>query len=366
MAFIGRPPAFDRLDNKVGSARLAKRWSHRTCTTRWQIDIARTACLLMSVHIAWRRRAWSRSAKQVGERRYRESFGRYYEDFEVGDIYEHRPGRTITRDRQHLVHAADDEHAPAALRRGVRAGTPSSAAASSPRRFTVSLMVGMSVTDVSQKAIANLGWTDIKLHASGVRRRHALCRERGAGQARVEVAARRRHRHRAHRPARTRTARWCAPSTARCWCSGAATRSKTRRTTDGQHHERRQRAHARAHRKKRRDPRRHRALAGARRAPARARARARRHLSGRDGRADEGARPVRRHHRAPNTAGSACRRTTYARIVAAGLRGVDVAHRHLQLAPDHGGVRAALRHRGAEARATCRASRPARCAAASR
>jgi len=29
--------------------------------------------------------------------------------------------------------------------------------------FTVSLIVGMSVSDVSQKAIANLGWTDIKL-----------------------------------------------------------------------------------------------------------------------------------------------------------------------------------------------------------
>ena len=34
--------------------------------------------------------------KAVGERRYRESFGRYFEDFEVGDVYEHRPGRTIT------------------------------------------------------------------------------------------------------------------------------------------------------------------------------------------------------------------------------------------------------------------------------
>ena len=29
--------------------------------------------------------------------------------------------------------------------------------------FTVAVIVGMSVTDVSQKAIANLGWTDIKL-----------------------------------------------------------------------------------------------------------------------------------------------------------------------------------------------------------
>jgi acyl dehydratase len=36
------------------------------------------------------------TVKKVGENRYRESFGRYYEDFVVGDIYEHRPGRTIS------------------------------------------------------------------------------------------------------------------------------------------------------------------------------------------------------------------------------------------------------------------------------
>lgn len=34
--------------------------------------------------------------KQVGPNRYRETYGRYYEDFTVGDVYEHRPGRTIT------------------------------------------------------------------------------------------------------------------------------------------------------------------------------------------------------------------------------------------------------------------------------
>ena len=33
---------------------------------------------------------------QIGPQRYRESFGRYYDDFNVGDVYEHRPGRTIT------------------------------------------------------------------------------------------------------------------------------------------------------------------------------------------------------------------------------------------------------------------------------
>ena len=35
--------------------------------------------------------------KQVGEKRYRESFGRHYEEFTVGDIYEHRPGARSPR-----------------------------------------------------------------------------------------------------------------------------------------------------------------------------------------------------------------------------------------------------------------------------
>ena len=35
-------------------------------------------------------------AREVGPRRWRETFGRHYEDFEIGDVYEHRPGRTIT------------------------------------------------------------------------------------------------------------------------------------------------------------------------------------------------------------------------------------------------------------------------------
>ena len=76
----------------------------------------------------------SGEAKLVGERTYRESFGRYFEEFKVGDIYEHRPGRTITRVRQHLVHAAHDEHASHALRRASTPGTASSAAASCAAR----------------------------------------------------------------------------------------------------------------------------------------------------------------------------------------------------------------------------------------
>ena len=34
--------------------------------------------------------------RELGPKRYREISGLYFEDFEVGDVFEHRPGRTIT------------------------------------------------------------------------------------------------------------------------------------------------------------------------------------------------------------------------------------------------------------------------------
>ncbi|HYC45607.1 MAG TPA: MaoC family dehydratase [Burkholderiales bacterium] len=100
--------------------------------------------------------------RKIGERTFRETFGRYYEDFQVGDIYQHRPGRTITQYdnisftlltmNTHPMHF-DEEYA--------KHSEFGRCIICSP--LTVALMVGMSVTDVSQKAIANLGWTDIKL-----------------------------------------------------------------------------------------------------------------------------------------------------------------------------------------------------------
>ena len=35
-------------------------------------------------------------AKPVGERKYRESYRCYLEDFEIGDVYEHRSANSIT------------------------------------------------------------------------------------------------------------------------------------------------------------------------------------------------------------------------------------------------------------------------------
>ncbi len=103
-------------------------------------------------------------ARQVGPNRYRESYGRYFEDFEIGDVYEHRPGRTITESdntwftlltmNQHPLHF-DAEYAAKS-----EFGKPLVNSC-----LTLSIVAGMSVSDVSQKAVANLGWDKIKLAA---------------------------------------------------------------------------------------------------------------------------------------------------------------------------------------------------------
>ena len=101
-------------------------------------------------------------AKEVGPNRYRESYGRYLEDFKVGDVYEHRPGRTISESdntwftlitmNQHPLHF----DAAYAAKSEWKKPLVNSA-------LTLSIVAGMSVSDVSQKAIANLGWDKIKL-----------------------------------------------------------------------------------------------------------------------------------------------------------------------------------------------------------
>ena len=138
------------------------------------------------------------TAKKVGERRYRESFGRAYEDFAVGDIYEHRPGRTITETdntwftlltmNKHPLHF-DEEYA--------RHSEFGRCIVASP--FTVSLLVGMSVSDVSQKAIANLGWTDIKLTHPVYPGDTLYAESEVLSKREFEIAPRCRHRERAHR-----------------------------------------------------------------------------------------------------------------------------------------------------------------------
>ena len=90
--------------------------------------------------------------------------GRYYDDFAVGDTYKHWPGRTVTAAdntwftlltmNQHPIHF-DEEYA-----KGTEFGKPLVNST-----LTLAIVVGMSVADVSQNAVANLGWTDIAMPA---------------------------------------------------------------------------------------------------------------------------------------------------------------------------------------------------------
>src|SRR5580692_9111233 len=104
------------------------------------------------------------SHQQIGPQRYRESFGRYYDDFEIGDIYEHRPGRTISETDNTwftlLTMNTHPLHFDQAYAARSEFGRPLVNSC-----LTLSVVVGMSVSDVSYQAIGNLGWDDIRLTA---------------------------------------------------------------------------------------------------------------------------------------------------------------------------------------------------------
>lgn len=88
--------------------------------------------------------------------------GRFFEDFEVGDLYKHPLGRTVTEadntwftlltmntSQMHFndLHAAKSEF-----------GKPLVVST-----LTVAIAVGQSVIDVTQNAFANLGWDEIRM-----------------------------------------------------------------------------------------------------------------------------------------------------------------------------------------------------------
>jgi itaconyl-CoA hydratase len=106
----------------------------------------------------------SYGSKEIAPNRYREDIGRYYEDFKVGDVYEHRPGRTISEtDNTWFTLLTMNTHPLHFDRAYAEKSEFGQLLVNST--LTLSIVAGMSVSDTSQKAIANLGWTDISLTA---------------------------------------------------------------------------------------------------------------------------------------------------------------------------------------------------------
>ncbi len=90
--------------------------------------------------------------------------GRFLEDFVVGEVYRHWPGRTITEAdnisfslltmNRHPMHCDANFAASSEFRKPLVNSA-----------LTLAIVVGMTVDDVSLNAVANLGWKEIKLVA---------------------------------------------------------------------------------------------------------------------------------------------------------------------------------------------------------
>ena len=118
-----------------------------------------------------------------------------FEDFEVGDVYEHPLGRTVTQADNIwftcLTMNTNPIHFDAEYASQTEFKRPLVNSC-----FTLALVTGQSVIDLTMNGVANLGWDDVKLPHPALRRRHGLREERGARDARIEVTPERRHRPR--------------------------------------------------------------------------------------------------------------------------------------------------------------------------
>ena len=89
--------------------------------------------------------------------------GRVFEDFEVGDVFEHPLGRTITQADNIwftlLTVNSNPIHFDAAYAAHTEFGRPLV-----DSTFTLALVTGLSVSDVSRNAV-NLGWDEVRLPA---------------------------------------------------------------------------------------------------------------------------------------------------------------------------------------------------------
>lgn len=90
--------------------------------------------------------------------------GRFYEDFQVGDVYEHPLGRTVTTVDNLWFSLLTQNSAPIHFDHHYSSQTEFGRPLVDST-FTVALVTGQSVTDVSQNVFANLGWDEVRLPA---------------------------------------------------------------------------------------------------------------------------------------------------------------------------------------------------------
>src|SRR5215470_7332653 len=88
--------------------------------------------------------------------------GRVFEDFTVGDVYEHPLGRTLLAADNVwfscLTMNTNPSHVDAEYAGRTEVGKPLMNSC-----FTLALVTGQSAPDLTQNAVANLGWDEVKL-----------------------------------------------------------------------------------------------------------------------------------------------------------------------------------------------------------
>ena len=88
--------------------------------------------------------------------------GRFFEDFKVGDVYDHRLGRTLSEADNTwftlLTCNTNEIHFNADFAAHTEFGRPLMNSC-----LTLSLVTGLSVEDISQHIVANLGWDKVRL-----------------------------------------------------------------------------------------------------------------------------------------------------------------------------------------------------------
>ena len=90
----------------------------------------------------------------------KDTFGKYFEDYIKGDIYKHWPGKTITEGDNNLFTLLIMNHNPLHIDKKYCEGTEYGQILV-VGTLVFSLVAGMSVSDISGKAIANLDYENI-------------------------------------------------------------------------------------------------------------------------------------------------------------------------------------------------------------
>jgi itaconyl-CoA hydratase len=88
--------------------------------------------------------------------------GRFFEDFEVGDVFEHPLGRTITSADNIWFTLLTQNTAPIHFDHHYASQTEFGKPLVNSA-LTLALVTGQSVTDISQNVMANLGWDEVRL-----------------------------------------------------------------------------------------------------------------------------------------------------------------------------------------------------------